>query len=50
MIANTLPIKDSKPFLLCSICKKEKGRSRKFRSNHALKWHKTHCHSGDLSQ
>lgn len=44
MIKDTLPINYSKTFLLCIICKEEKGRSRKFYSIHALKWHFTHEH------
>jgi len=43
-----LPKKDSKSFLVCIICKKDKGRSKKFKSNHALCWHKTHHHSEAL--
>ncbi len=41
---------DEKEFLLCNICKECKGRSKKFRSTHALSWHKTHYHSEVLSR
>lgn len=43
MVREEFPIKDS-TFLLCNICKSNKGRSRKFYSSHALKWHLTHEH------
>lgn len=49
MIKSTLPINNSKKtFLLCIICKEEKGRSRKFHSLHALKWHLRHTHETQL--
>lgn len=45
MASTEIPIKDSDIlFLLCNICKKNKGRSQKFYSLHSLKWHSTHEH------
>jgi len=49
MVSVEIPIKDSAAhFLLCIICKEEKGRSRKFHSLHALKWHLKHEHGFHL--
>lgn len=49
MDRSVLPINNSGiSFLLCDICKENKGRSRKFHSSQALKWHLTHDHFGEL--
>lgn len=49
MVNTEIPIKDSSiPFLLCDICRTNKGRSRKFKSIHALKWHNTHEHQNKV--
>jgi len=49
MVSIKIPIKDSNAhFLLCTICKEEKGRSRKFHSLHALRWHFKHEHKTQL--
>ena len=49
MVSIEIPIKDS-TFLLCGICKENKGRSRKFHTEHALKYHLTYYHRGELKQ
>jgi len=41
-------IKDSVSLILCNICIEDKGRSRKFSSQHSLKWHRTHEHGDDM--
>jgi len=45
------PIKDSNiSYFLCDFCKEEKGRSRKFHSLHALKWHLTNNHGDEIKK
>jgi len=51
MSTTTKPqIKDSVPLILCKICIKDKGRSRKFPSLHSLKWHQTHDHGDEFNR
>jgi len=46
MITSNIEIKDSVSTLrlFCQYCIKEKNRSKKFSTYHALKWHLKNCH------
>ena len=51
MSTSNIPIKDSvDELILCLYCLKEKNHSKRFPSNHALKWHLTNQHRGEIAR
>ncbi len=51
MVSTVIPIKFSKNgLILCQLCINFKGRSKRFSSTRALKWHVTHHHDNSVGE